>query len=298
MVELLLISFRLRGLRRSSTSIFVDTVFTVIKNNSNIWNNYHSVFGPQSSGQRLGTLLKYGSTGFHDAPSALWQNSHELNVGANSMRDITKAQILTIRRNLSRGNITAITMGNYDSQIIGGSALQSEIIAYSTDQTGLNRKVIEGNIAKYFNIPLSKEAYINTWFDQSGNNNHLIQSNTGEQTLLRATTNSIDTKDYSLEFDGADDNFSLNILSGQTMNSVFSVFNRSNDSQTIFKAQSNGNRGGFARLGGFAYLNNYFLNGTSTGTTLSGASSINQEILASGLSGKGTFLWKFHTWHR
>jgi hypothetical protein len=63
-----------------------------------------------------------------------------------------------------------------------------EIILYSSDQSS-NRTYIENNINSYYGIYTpdsvsTEDAFVKTWYDQSGNNNHATQTLTGSQPVI------------------------------------------------------------------------------------------------------------------
>jgi len=77
----------------------------------------------------------------------------------------------------------------------GGNPLNGsieEIIVYTSDQTA-NRTAIEGNLGEAYSIDLPSgvdpgfdqvDGFVETWYDQSGNNRPLIQTTASEQPLI------------------------------------------------------------------------------------------------------------------
>jgi hypothetical protein len=66
--------------------------------------------------------------------------------------------------------------------------LLQELIFYSASQA-TNKNYIESNINAYYNVfttssVSTENAFVNTWYDQSGNNRHATQTSTGSQPLI------------------------------------------------------------------------------------------------------------------
>ena len=77
--------------------------------------------------------------------------------------------------------------GTSDGTRLNGSI--KEIIVYNSDQSD-NRTAFESNIAEHYNIALpagfdsknnTVSGFVTTWYDQSGNGNHLVQSTANDQ---------------------------------------------------------------------------------------------------------------------
>jgi hypothetical protein len=83
------------------------------------------------------------------------------------------------------GSTSAIGMGNNFDYFAGTT---HEILIYSSSQA-TNRTYISNNINAYYDIyttssTSTENAFVSTWYDQSGNNRHATQTATGSQPLI------------------------------------------------------------------------------------------------------------------
>jgi surface protein len=163
---------------------------------------------------------------------------------------------------LSIGGGTAYVNGTYQ-----------EVIVYTTDQIS-NRTYIENNINSYYGIYTpdsvsTEDAFVKTWYDQSGNNYHATQSVDANQPQI-VSNGVIVTENGkpALQFDGSNDYLSLiSTLSLLTSHSNFSVANNNNKSVAVLYGSTSpisnfnsdsGNftynaEGSYAQAGGFQY---------------------------------------------
>ena len=87
----------------------------------------------------------------------------------------------------------------------------AEVIVYASDQEA-NRGAYEGNIADHYNISgvptedNTVNGFVETWYDQSGNDNHVTNTNTGNQPKI-VSSGSLLTQGGKacINFDGTDD---------------------------------------------------------------------------------------------
>lgn len=115
---------------------------------------------------------------------------------------------------LPSGNIN--TIGRRDADY--GSGKTQELIFYPSDQSS-NRTDIESNINNYYNI-FPFDAYVETWYDQSGNGNHASQTTAANQPQIVSSGSGIlENGKPALDFDGSNswmNASSVNISTPQT----------------------------------------------------------------------------------
>jgi surface protein len=105
---------------------------------------------------------------------------------------------------LSIGGGTAYVNGTYQ-----------EVIVYTTDQIS-NRTYIENNINSYYGIYTpdsvsTEDAFVKTWYDQSGNNRHATQSvDASQPQIVSSGVITVDGNRPAIRFDGTDDYFTFN----------------------------------------------------------------------------------------
>jgi surface protein len=105
---------------------------------------------------------------------------------------------------LSIGGGTAYVNGTYQ-----------EVIVYTTDQIS-NRTYIENNINSYYGIYTpdsvsTEDAFVKTWYDQSGNNYHATQSvDASQPQIVSSGVITVDGNRPAIRFDGTDDYFTFN----------------------------------------------------------------------------------------
>jgi len=103
----------------------------------------------------------------------------------------SSSQIQIDNNTLITGSIGVVTANGVTIGIASNNVPDSafdgtmqELLFYSNDQSA-NRPLIENNINNYYNIYTgSNHGFVARWYDQSGNNNHAIQTATGSQPLI------------------------------------------------------------------------------------------------------------------
>ena len=109
----------------------------------------------------------------------------------------------------------------------------SEIIVYPSDQSA-NRTAIEANLAEFYGIDLPEgvdagndevDAFVTTWYDQSGNDRHAVQSTAVSQPKI-VSDGSLITENgkAALEFDGSDDRLVVTGYKPSSLVGLFSLF--------------------------------------------------------------------------
>jgi hypothetical protein len=113
---------------------------------------------------------------------------------------------LIIHQGANTSTWTAYTFGKYSSFTYSGSL--QELIAYTSSQAS-NRPYIENNINAYYDIyttssTSTENAFVSTWYDQSGNNRHATQTTSSRQPLI-VSSGSLVTENGkpALSFDGS-----------------------------------------------------------------------------------------------
>jgi hypothetical protein len=113
-----------------------------------------------------------------------------INSTSNAITYLNNSTLTTKGSSLSLRNLTT----NYVIGRQGTGTFEywngtiDEIILYSSDQSS-NRTYIENNINSYYGIYTpdsvsTEDAFVKTWYDQSGNNNHATQTLTGSQPVI------------------------------------------------------------------------------------------------------------------
>jgi len=108
------------------------------------------------------------------------------------------------------------------------------------------------------------DGYISTWYDQSGNKNNAIQTNTSAQPKIvdGVTGIVLQNNKPAIRFDGSDDQLATNLFDNATNSTVFFIAIRLTNNQS-FMARSNN----YATLGATDLFNPYYLNKSSTSAT-------------------------------
>jgi hypothetical protein len=161
--------------------------------------------------------------------------------------------------------------------------LLQELIFYSASQA-TNKNYIESNINAYYNVfttsSISTEnAFVSTWYDQSGNNRHATQTATGSQPLI-VSSGSLVTENGkpALDFNGTSNYFNLPNIDVTTPFSSFAVGRRSsNGTEILFY-------GGSGVTHGLSTDNKYYLQKSTGYLQSNNTDTTNQQILLSGIA--------------
>jgi hypothetical protein len=141
---------------------------------------------------------------------------------------------------------------NGDANPLNGSI--SELIIYNTDQTD-NRTAIEANIGETYgitDIPAADDTvngFVQTWYDQSGNDNDAEQSAASSQPKIVGEVTSGQPHAFlgAIEFDGGQQFQTITLTSSAQPNSIFSVSNTNVAGQTHGIYGTNANQASYYR---------------------------------------------------
>jgi type II secretory pathway pseudopilin PulG len=108
------------------------------------------------------------------------------------------------------------------------------------------------------------DGYITTWYDQSGNNNNAIQTNTSAQPKIVDGVTGIVSQNNkpSIRFDGSNDQLINNSFNNASNSTVFFIASRPANNQSFMARLTN-----YATLGATDLFNPYYLNKSSTSAT-------------------------------
>jgi len=124
----------------------------------------------------------------------------------------------TLLGDLGNVTISTISFTNFGSSAVASKGKYQEVLLFSNNQS-TNRTYIENNINSYYGIytPTSvstENAYVKTWYDQSGNNRHATQSVDASQPQIVSSGVIVsDGNRPAVRFDGTDDYFTFNNIS-------------------------------------------------------------------------------------
>jgi hypothetical protein len=158
------------------------------------------------------------------------------------------------------GSTSAIGMGNNFDYFAGTT---HEILIYSSSQAS-NRTYITNNINAYYNIyttssTSTENAFVSTWYDQSGNNRHATQTATGSQPLI-VSSGSLVTQSGrpAVRFDGISSSFSYNgAFLANTKYSIYHVSSRNSGKNHNWILGGSGNTTNQNLLVGYRFDNLY-----------------------------------------
>jgi type II secretory pathway pseudopilin PulG len=105
------------------------------------------------------------------------------------------------------------------------------------------------------------DGYITTWYDQSGNNNNAIQTNTSAQPKIVDGVTGIVLQNGkpAIRFDGSDDQLVSTSFNNATNSTAFFIASRGANNQSFMSRSTN-----YATLGATDLFNPYYLNKSST----------------------------------
>jgi type II secretory pathway pseudopilin PulG len=101
------------------------------------------------------------------------------------------------------------------------------------------------------------DGYITTWYDQSGNSNNSIQTNTSSQPKIvdGVTGIVLQNNKPSIKFDGTDDQLGTNSFNNDTNSTAFFIASRLANNQSFIARSTN-----YATLGATDLFSTYYLN--------------------------------------
>jgi hypothetical protein len=168
------------------------TMFWVLRNNNTTLNARHLNGNSNAEVRMYGTNVGlYFGTGFETSMAVQGTRyTYSFKVsGSNSQ--IFQNSTLKATGNAGSNNITSIPLGiNGHTQFLyqSGDFNIDEILFYNSDQSS-NRTYIENNINAYYDIYTTssvstENAFVSTWYDQSGNARHATQTTASSQPLI------------------------------------------------------------------------------------------------------------------
>jgi len=138
--------------------------------------------------------------------------------------------------------------------------------------------------------------FVKTWYDQSGNDNHLTQTTSGSQPRIVGTgALDISNGEVAINFDGADDYFSLTSqISDSRPFSIFQVTQRFDATSMSPTLSSSVGGSPFALM---EYGDNYYYTRDNNRTVISSSTdtSVYQKVLAAIQNYTSGYLWKNST---
>ena len=238
----------------SGGSVFIPTQntptsgITISGITSATWFLSYWTTAPEVMYNTSGTFYKNSST------SALTNNYSSITPAlANNTPVLTTGLNTSFPKDIALGGVG--TWGsNYSLD-----ALLPEFLIYSSSQAA-NRFYIENNINAYYNIyttasTSTENAFVSTWYDQSGNARHATQTATGSQPLI-VSSGSLVTQNNrpALSFYGVNNSLVIAGLHGQSNLDTYFVTTTS-DVEYLYPFGSGGGDYGFVSQNGSSVLN-------------------------------------------
>jgi hypothetical protein len=143
-----------KGLFISNYNASLAFTAAVLKSDTSVFSDYHTIFDGGSGGQRRGGILELNQTYFHNSayPTAVWKNGTALANPFNLAPITTPFQVSV--QNTGVLSSTAC-IGNYDNGSAGGAAKQPETIVFSAVPSTTNRQTLERNQGAYYGIAVA-----------------------------------------------------------------------------------------------------------------------------------------------
>ena len=195
----------------------------------------------------------------------------------------TRSITLDANATFSSGKVLGVTTN------ATGALYMSEVIYYPSDQSD-KRRAIEENIANHYDITLpafSRDGTVSTWYDQSGNTNHAVQTTVAEQPKI---VNAGVLVSGGIKFDAGADTLDLpDVISSINSASSFTVARTTNASATQSALALSRNDPQLARFyAPIATSGNFYFGYGANTTAVNLGSSDTSEHLFTGIAGSST----------
>ena len=191
-----------------------------------------NVLNDWSNTSNIGSRMNNGGAVGVQYNSVLTTQSFSFNTNYLVWNQKIGNQLSTAKNSDSLTTSTVTTSGNITSSLIilGGNVINndsylngylSEIIVYSKDQSS-NRGWIESNINSYYSIYTApNNAFVTTWYDQSGNGKNAIQTTSSSQPKVVNNGSLILLNNKpSIQWDGSNDTLVAYSTPNTTLNGL------------------------------------------------------------------------------
>jgi hypothetical protein len=144
-----------KGLFISNYNASLAFTAAVLKSDTSVFSDYHTIFDGGSGGRRYGGILELNKTEFHNSayPTAVSKNGTALLAQPFNLGSITTPFQVSVQN--TGGAVSTACIGNYDNGNAGGALKQPETIVFSAVPSTTNRQLIERNIGAYYGIAVA-----------------------------------------------------------------------------------------------------------------------------------------------